>query len=81
MIGCPDAGNGGIVYVYRYSEEGIRTTWAQLEKLAATDGGLTAAATKSMMLGDSLAISEGDNVLLVAGYGRNGEIFTYRQDC
>eukprot|EP00986_Skeletonema_menzelii_P015504 scaffold11920_cov91-Skeletonema_menzelii.AAC.2 len=82
MIGCPDAGNGGIVYVYRFTEQGGRTSWVQLEKLAATDGELTAAATTSMMLGDSLAISEGDNVLLVAGYGaRNGEVFTYRQDC
>eukprot|EP00985_Skeletonema_marinoi_P012026 scaffold5741_cov112-Skeletonema_marinoi.AAC.2 len=82
MIGCPNAGDGGIVYVYRLSEQGDKTSWLQLEKLAASDGDLSASATTSMMLGDSLAISEGDNLLLVAGYGsRNGEVFTYRQDC
>lgn len=82
MIGCPDAGNGGIVYVYRLKEQGGKTSWMQLEKLAATDGDLSAAATSSMKLGDSLAISQGDNLLLLAGYGgRNGEVFTYRQDC
>ena len=80
MIGCPEAGNGGIVYVYRLSEQG--NSWVQLEKLSAADGGVSASATSNMMLGDSLAMSEGDNFLLVAGYGsRNGEVYTYRQDC
>jgi hypothetical protein len=82
MVGCPDGGNGGLVYVYRLSEQGGRTTWVQLERLAATDGALSASATNNMALGDSLAISQGDNLLLVAGYGgQNGEVFTYRQDC
>mmetsp|Transcript_5100 Transcript_5100/g.7777 ORF Transcript_5100/g.7777 Transcript_5100/m.7777 type:complete len:628 (-) Transcript_5100:14-1897(-) len=82
MIGCPDAGDGGFVYVYHLSEQGGKTSWVQLEKFAATDGDLSAAATTNMMLGDSLAVSQGDNLLLVAGYGeRNGEVFTYRQDC
>lgn len=82
MVGCPDAGNGGLVYVYRFSEKGGKTPWVQLEKLAATDGALSASATKSMTLGKSLAISQGNNLLLVAGFGdQNGEVFTYRQDC
>ena len=82
-IGCPDAGDGGLVYVYRLSEQGSETiSWVLFEKLTATDGALSASATKSMQLGDSLAISQGDNLVLVAGYGgQNGEVFTYKQDC
>jgi hypothetical protein len=83
MVGCPGSGDGGVVYVYHSSDQGGITSWAQLGKLSATDGALSATATKNMRLGDSLAMSPaGDNLLLVAGYGtQNGEIFTYGKNC
>lgn len=73
MVGCPGAPGGGVAYVYNLQENG---KWAQTKGFGLPTG------TFITRLGSSVALSTGEDGMIIVGYGEaNGEVFSYRKDC
>ena len=74
-VGCPQAPEGGVVYVYSHQGEGV---WVQHDKLVAPEG----YSGVGLILGHSVTTTPSEDGLVIAGYGQlSGDVFSYSKNC
>jgi hypothetical protein len=78
IVGCPEASGGGLVFVYNLHSDG---NWKQSEKLITEETFDDQYTTIGVKLGMSVAVTPGENGMIVAGYGIGGEVVSFAKDC
>ncbi|KAL7464595.1 hypothetical protein ACHAXS_004936 [Conticribra weissflogii] len=77
-VGCSGAPGGGLVYVYVLKEEGV---WMKKDTLTVPSA-YTEGQVRNLKLGHSVAVSPGDNSMVVSGYGElYGDVWSFAKDC